>query len=132
MPYSYSNRPDRGWLGSYPTPQDALMAGRNRLANPPKVFVAEFEQSYCSDWLPSIEILISMMRESVSERMGDEYADWFDTLTQKQRKRLSEFLADAMAEWEADLPEESQFNGLVVKTIVGYERLDEVRKADFA
>lgn len=127
--YSYSHLPNSGWLGEFQNPADALIAGRARYDG--KIFIAQWRPAYYADFLPDTEILISMMRETVSGRVGDDAADVYDTLTPRQRGELGGALIAAVEEWETELPEEQAFTGRLVSKVVGYERMEEVRKADF-
>lgn len=129
--YSYSHLPKSGWLGEFQNPADALIAGRARYGNADKIFIGRWEPAYYAQFLPSIDVLISMMRETVSDRLGDAAADVYDTLTPHRRALLYARLTNAVEEWEAELPDDLQFTGQHVTKVVGYARGEEVRKADF-
>ncbi len=129
--FSYSHDPSSGWLGHFESPVAALTSGRARYADADKIFIAQWEPAYYADFLPSVEILISMMREAVSDRCGDAAADVYDLLSQDQRFSLGAALTAAVEEWEDNLPSKLEFTGRRILKIVGYEPRDEVRKVDF-
>ncbi|TNF79223.1 MAG: hypothetical protein EP301_14050, partial [Gammaproteobacteria bacterium] len=78
--FSFSHEPTHGWIGEFQNAQQALIAGRARYATAPKIFIAQWKPAFYADFLPDTEILISMMREAVSDRVGDDAADVYDLL----------------------------------------------------
>lgn len=152
--FVFSHLPDRGWLGDYQNPQNALLAGRGKYDARTKIFVGRARKASYADFVPDVRMLLGDMKERVSEALGDEYADSFDLLVgttklvpaplpdepdrmleisdlPEQLSSLRHALRVAVEEWEAELPPEQQCTGIVVDHVVGYEAHEEVRKADF-
>ena len=76
------------------------------------------------------KVLLSYMQEE-SEGKGDGFADSFENLPPAAAQKLERFIVEAIGEWEAELLEELQFAGQIIKQIKGYSASAMVRPADF-
>lgn len=129
--YKYSHRADGPWMGEFATPQAALTSGRAMMSGVARVWVGQMERAYWSDMFIGVDALLAYMKEYASE-IGDEFADPFDSLPGHWQRVLGRHLHDAIGEWEAEMPEELQFTGEIVKTKKGYTEAAMVRPADFS
>ena len=127
--YKFSHRSDGPWMGEHDNPQKALEAGRAML-DVAKIFVGKMEQAYFSDFFIGGDVLLNYMREGVQE-LDDEFDESFERLPATAERRLAQMMLDCIGEFESDLPEELEFSGMMVKTVVGYTESAMVRKADF-
>ena len=131
MIYQHSFRPEGPYQGEFEHPQRALDAGRAMYGAVHRVYVGQMEDAYFSDFmLPAVELL-GYMQERAAEQ-GDEFSEPFENLPAPAKRRLGEFIRDAIGEFEAELPEELQFTGKIVKKHRVYTESMMVRPADFS
>ncbi len=129
--YKHSYRPEGPWQGQFTKPQQALDNGRAVYGDVTRVWVGRLETAYFADLFIGSKALWSYMREE-SEDMGDSFTNSLDAMPVAQLDKLGAYLYEALGEWEADLPENLQCGGEIVKTMKGYPADAMVRKADFA
>lgn len=127
--YAYSYRSDGPWLGNHETAQTALDAGR--AAYEGNVYVGKMEMAHYSDVFIGARALLSYMQEDAQERHGDDFAEPFESLPSAFVTALGAYVVNAIAEWEADLPDECQFTGQIIKKERKYPPSAMVRPADF-
>ncbi len=129
--YRYSYRAEGPWMGEeYDHPQRALDCGRAALGNVSRVFVGKLGPAYFSDMFIGGTALLAYMQED-AEGQGDGFAESFENLPPAAAIKLQRFIVEAIGEWEADLPEELQFTGQIIKQVKGYSESAMVRPADF-
>jgi len=126
--FAYSFRQDGPWLGEHETAQAALDDGRRQYEG--MIYVGSMEQAYWSDMFIGAPALLSYMQEEAAD-LGDDFVAPFEILPAAAKRKLGTFIRDAIGEWEAELPEELQFTGSIVKRVVRYGESAMVRPADF-
>lgn len=128
--YKHSFRAEGPYQGEFHHPQQALDAGRGMYGDVAKVWVGQLEPAYFSDMFVGGAVLLAYMQEE-AESHGEMFADSFE-LPAVFVSALDKYIKNAIGEWEADLPDELQFKGEIIKKKRGYTQSAMVRPADFA
>lgn len=129
--FSYSHERSGSFRGTYPTAQDALIAGRGQYGSDTTIYVGQLRQATYSDVFIGADTLLSYMKEDATDKVGDEGIDCFDLLPDEAVSRLDGYLRDAIEEWETDLDAEHQFSGRWIDRVRAYAELEEVRVNHF-
>lgn len=130
MKYKHSYRESGPWQGEHDHPQQALDDGRAKYGDVSRVFVGVLEPAYFSDCFIGGRALASYMQEE-AEKYGDDFVQSFEVLPPAMVNSLGKFVKAAIEEWEAELPEEFEFKGEIVKQIKSYRPSAMVRPMDF-
>ena len=131
--YSYSHLQDAAWMGEFPRPSEALIAGRANYdpEDAPIIYVAKWKQLHYSDIFFGGQALISFLRDHASDRMDDADLAAFDALDVGQIMRLGQYVETAIGEWESELPAAMRFSGRWIEHVRGYRQGEEVRPGHF-